>query len=1763
LLPSDDINQEEIMSRHQPTTPLTPPPSSSSSSTSAFSSTSAPVSLRRQSLSSPSLGVEDKSSSAKAPIDQRKCALFVKVLKGEFLEELKYLWEVANRRAQPRDTFAHQVLVPLQALSSLGPSGVETLVTGVSQVTEFLVNQQRDEQISLIADLQHELDLARLEILMEVVAREALHRYEDFIVNRLHDDPRQGVIPFAKVGARRMIEFLLRQGKKNSLGHVEVRLNEAVLLVGLIEGRSGMGIEGFSNNELCLKAHKKSLLARKSQPKTLDAEDVYGRAAFRYGMVKDGKMTETKLYSREKPKHTEFSDWKEKTSAVLKGKVRPGGFGYVRLNKKGDPKAGFVDMPLAVIVDRYDYRPQEMKSFTPLLQAELLSYSPRYVRVDKATVEKYLRWRQQGHLTQSLVEYVREVIKVPKVQWVICCGEDLSELTLAGANFSHTDFSGSILSGDLTGVNFSDSYLIGVQLKEVICAHQMNLCNAHCEYLQAEGVDFKGSDFSHTHFDYARLKKANIIGCELLGASWKNADISDISSDTELLREQKRRHSVLAAEVKVQHEQYTALKTQFDAIQKNQQTLDNRLQGQEEKQQEILLARMAEALRASGGLKGISLENWNKVKAHWETRVKVSETEGFSALSLMTDYLTSQQKAAASDPDLQQALQQLAKTWTESHHTVERTQQSRDRLARRTRRLSLFCESQLRLESACQDEVKTLQLKLDGAQEDVKTVQGLQHRLQAVEADFQSLRSAGDWQQSLRQFREDCDSELKALGQSQAEEITRLTGEICSQCETQFVQQSQRLTDLGKQLRELDVEFAYRLERLEKRLDAMDTWAEEVKRTLIAQDEKAKGAQGMTKELESAVKELQAAHERQRKEQLLQIKEIADLKSRLTEASDVEHLKALTGEFKKFTKESKYDHSDASTIESLQRVFQNMQDQLTAEQKKWEEKIQNATLPSVRRKFEQALEKGKVQSRHVAQLQEQLQSSWKDYRAAQEEVLLKLRQDVESVIAEHGNRLKALEVDVGELKSWAKETQERLRFLESDAGPMQQKIQQLQLRMEEWMKQVAEGHSPPVPLSPAALEEIKTDCQKQKQNGEEARGELGDEDGEIAKDLARVEEKLKVLETIERSLKDLTPRMERVESEVKSVQHELADTRQQLKRSDPSYTVAKRLLLLRAIMLDLLKEEKSRPEDISERQLNQGLKCGEEISQGLDCYIAPNGREDSHSSLVTPLQGWVEREFLDGTTRVLLLQGPGGSGKSTFNSHLMQQLWSVDAWKSFKPGDPAPEKAWVPFFISLGSDRINPREELFKTLKALPELIEDFTEEEINVLKKEYRILWIADAYDEMAGNLKVNLYDINALDQYDGRVKLLVSHRSDSAPELTKADEMTYFMPKGGRDRASMSLYRSFQVAPFSGEQIDAYIVEYLKKHRDNEWKDVDYQRQLRRIPHIESLVSTPFLLYVAVSSLPAIIQQVEAEEKLKSLSSSSPTTSPEELKIAMTGKLLLDEFVQGWFSRQIDKAYQNKTFLKDPGAIITDDTVEQYRKKDEYKYQERCLRRAYAVFCMEFAHDLSQENRTSVIYPPEQKREGLGRHSQSTLSSPLSPKPETPGWVKELFNDSDDMKLCRQGTPLRTRTLTGTSVQFEFIHALLIPYFSSVYECEYQESKAPSTLPPAPLLPPPVQMSAPLSSPAAPLSGGRGGARPPLSLGIRPHLPLPGPIGGIGPRPPGVPKPLSGAFPQTLLGSPSGVRGQSPSAPSPGGRGSQPSPPSSLSSTILKPPG
>ncbi len=356
---------------------------------------------------------------------------------------------------------------------------------------------------------------------------------------------------------------------------------------------------------------------------------------------------------------------------------------------------------------------------------------------------------------------------------------------------------------------------------------------------------------------------------------------------------------------------------------------------------------------------------------------------------------------------------------------------------------------------------------------------------------------------------------------------------------------------------------------------------------------------------------------------------------------------------------------------------------------------------------------------------------------------------------------------------------------------------------------------------------------------------------------------------------------------------------------------------------------------------------------------------------------------VDNGRKVLLLLGDTGSGKSLFCQDLITRLW-----QSYKPGNP------IPLFISLARLQDPIGNVIEETLISY-----GFSAEQIATLKKEQQFIFVLDGYDEI--HQFKNLYVTNKLNEWQART--IITCRSQYLYYLNDTDK--HFMPFHGEKRQPQ-LLQQFYVAPFSEKEIVAYLQQYEKLNgqavvadlKDQKYdmksaeipKPVLYQ-QLISIPGLQILITTPFLLHLAVEALPDILVKYNDSKDQK---------NTEQQKL--TQAALYDVFIERWFKRQELKLKTSKHIdekAADP-------------KPNFWK------------FCKDLAVTMRTQNVTLINYTPEK----ISKLASAAVQNKLNP------W-KKFFSEDQEIELLRSACPIRK---LGPN-QYGFIHASLIEYFAT----------------------------------------------------------------------------------------------------------------------------
>ncbi|KAG0372592.1 hypothetical protein BGX24_012836 [Mortierella sp. AD032] len=193
------------------------------------------------------------------------------------------------------------------------------------------------------------------------------------------------------------------------------------------------------------------------------------------------------------------------------------------------------------------------------------------------------------------------------------------------------------------------------------------------------------------------------------------------------------------------------------------------------------------------------------------------------------------------------------------------------------------------------------------------------------------------------------------------------------------------------------------------------------------------------------------------------------------------------------------------------------------------------------------------------------------------------------------------------------------------------------------------------------------------------------------------------------------------------------------------------------------------------------------------------------------------QEFLEGDGQVMLLLGDSGARKTTFNHQLELQLW-----KNFHVDGP------IPLYINLPTIDEPDHDIAAKQLCRL-----NFNADQIQQLRKHRQFILISDGYDEF--QQLFNLYQSNQLNMPgQWRAKVFISCRS----EYIKPDYRGRFQP------------------PVSDNMQSSYVVSSNPQGTSQE-----YVNKLNGTPGLMELVQNPFLLTLALESLPKVMSNSDQD--------------------------------------------------------------------------------------------------------------------------------------------------------------------------------------------------------------------------------------------------------------------------------------------------------------
>jgi WD40 repeat protein len=237
------------------------------------------------------------------------------------------------------------------------------------------------------------------------------------------------------------------------------------------------------------------------------------------------------------------------------------------------------------------------------------------------------------------------------------------------------------------------------------------------------------------------------------------------------------------------------------------------------------------------------------------------------------------------------------------------------------------------------------------------------------------------------------------------------------------------------------------------------------------------------------------------------------------------------------------------------------------------------------------------------------------------------------------------------------------------------------------------------------------------------------------------------------------------------------------------------------------------------------------------------------------------KEFMGTDQKVFLLMGDSGAGKSTFNRELEFELW-----QSYKK-----KTGRIPLHINLPAIDKPEYDMIAKQLRRA-----EFTEPQILEMKRYRKFILICDGYDE--SQQTHNLYMSNRLNQEgEWDAQMVISCRT----EYLGTDYRDRFQPGDRNQQPNPSLFQEAVITPFSLDQVQAYIQQYVALHQPL-WQVEDYKQALEHIPSLKDLMKNPFLMTLSLEVLP---RMVDPRQHLS--------------KAHVTRVGLYDHFVEQWLER------------------------------------------------------------------------------------------------------------------------------------------------------------------------------------------------------------------------------------------------------------------------
>ncbi|KAG0288350.1 hypothetical protein BGZ96_007854 [Linnemannia gamsii] len=364
-------------------------------------------------------------------------------------------------------------------------------------------------------------------------------------------------------------------------------------------------------------------------------------------------------------------------------------------------------------------------------------------------------------------------------------------------------------------------------------------------------------------------------------------------------------------------------------------------------------------------------------------------------------------------------------------------------------------------------------------------------------------------------------------------------------------------------------------------------------------------------------------------------------------------------------------------------------------------------------------------------------------------------------------------------------------------------------------------------------------------------------------------------------------------------------------------------------------------------------------------YVPPQAKPSllAKDDELFPLQEKVYG-FLTSDCQVMLILGDSGSGKSTFNRHLEHLLWT-----EYKRGGP------IPLFINLPAIDDPEHDMVTKQLQ-----FHNFQEDQILEIKLHRQLVLICDGYDE--SQQRINLHRSNFLNQ-SGQwdTKMVISCRS----QYLGTSYQDRFKPQSTNryKSASQGVIQEAVIAPFSKEQIQEYIEQYVPLE-PRTWSIQDYLDKLTTIPNLMDLVKNPFLLLLALEALPDVIKGKQDLSTIK-----------------VVRVQLYDTFVKRWLNVNKKRLLSNTLTREDQDML------------------EKLEEAGFVAMGFDFSTRLA-----SAMF---ENQNGKALVKYIELKDKIT-------WKIEFFGTDPDVRMLREASPL-----IRSGSFYQFLHRSMLEYFFS----------------------------------------------------------------------------------------------------------------------------